>query len=161
MQLNRLILIRHGAAAGRAASGGDRERALSPEGRRAISTLAPRLAPFGAPQSILCSPARRTRETLEILIRALNWTVAPAWEDRLYPGDNLALPACLREIDDASEQVVVVGHNPDIAEFAAHLGDSPELREFRPGAAAVFETSDPWSKLESAQRPILIAYYVP
>jgi len=62
--LRRLILIRHGAAAAQTATGEDRERALTPEGRRAIAKLAPRLATIGAPDAILCSPARRTRETL-------------------------------------------------------------------------------------------------
>jgi phosphohistidine phosphatase len=153
-----LILVRHGAAAARAESGGDLERPLTAEGRQAIKALAQRLSAHGPPDAILRSPARRTAETLEVLVRALSWTVPPVIDDRLYPGDSPALLRCLHELDPALERVLVVGHNPDIAELAAYLGGGSAPREFRPGAAAVFETAEPWSKLGSRTTTLVAAY---
>ena len=157
--MRRLLLVRHGAAAAQAAKGEDHERPLSAEGRRALGLLAPKLAAFGPPESILCSPSRRTRETLEILTHALGWSIPPSLEDQLYPGEYLSLLHSLRGLDPSLERVLVVAHNPGIGELVGRLsGNAPELREFRPGSAALFEIATPWFELER-EPAVLLAFY--
>lgn len=161
MGLRRLILIRHGAAVSQAESGGDRERSLAREGRRALGALAPQLGAWGAPDEILCSPARRTRETLEVLVQALDWAAVPSLEEDLYPGDYLVLLHRLWTLDPVLKRIAIVGHNPGIGELAARLSENASsLREFRPGAVAVFEVDAPWSEL-GAHNAKLVATYAP
>jgi phosphohistidine phosphatase len=159
--MTQLILVRHGAAAARAESNDDRERALTLEGRSAIAALAPHLVRFGPPDLSLCSPARRTLETMEILLRTLAWTGPPTQDERLYPGDYWPLLHRLRIIDPALERVLVVGHNPGIGELAAHLaGHRSPIHEFRAGAAAVFEFAERWPELATSSVE-LIAFHAP
>src|SRR5579871_4284851 len=96
--VSRLLLIRHGAAAAEA-PGGDRERPLTLEGRQAVAALAARLRPFGAPDAIFCSPARRTVETWEILAGALAPAPTPDCSDWLYLADHSLLLHHLRALE--------------------------------------------------------------
>src|SRR5215472_10432095 len=95
--LKQLLLMRHAAAAGKSAGGTDRDRPLTPDGRRAAETLGRRLKSDGiSPDLVLCSPARRARETLEGLAEALDALPPADLDDALYLADSPTLLAQLR-----------------------------------------------------------------
>jgi phosphohistidine phosphatase len=148
-----LLLLRHGAAAAKAAAG-DRERALTSEGRRAVQALAGRLRSRGIqPDLVLCSPARRTRETLELLEAA--WATRPeaTIEEPLYLADAASLLLRLRAAEPEAGGVLLVGHNPGLEELARTLAGpgNQSLRAGLPTAGlVVFDISAPWSGLAPA-----------
>ncbi len=94
----------------------DFDRPLGPRGRRDAPTMARALAGFGfAPSRVLCSPARRTRETLALM--ASEWRVPePVFVDALYEADASALGDVLAA--EGADGTLLVGHAPGLRDLA-------------------------------------------
>lgn len=161
--MNRLYLMRHAPAGPRPAGSGDRDRRLTPAGRRAVKALATRLKSAAvAPAIALCSPARRARESLDLLRAELGWDGAVTVEEPLYLADAPTLLARLRAVDAAVDSVLLVGHNPGLEDLTRMLAPCAAhgLEAGFPAAGlAVFEVPGPWSALgrTSARLAALIA----
>jgi phosphohistidine phosphatase len=114
------VIVRHAEAA---AGHPDELRTLTPEGREQARRLGERLRSEGvAPDTIVCSPLLRARETA----RALGLG-EPEVDERLAPG---ATPDDVRGVAEGrGATVVVVGHQPDCGRAAAALagGDEPRF----------------------------------
>lgn len=117
----RLVLLRH-ARAVPPAHGDDHERPLEPSGRREAAATARRLRALGwAPERILCSDARRTRETAEAC--AGEWPDLPVAEPspQLYAATREVVADVVAGLSDAAATVWVIGHNPTMEELAERL----------------------------------------
>ena len=103
---------------------------------------------------MLCSSARRTRETLDGIRPSLGKHVRIEIEDGLYGAGVDVLVTRLQTIDDTTRSVVVIGHNPGLAELvgllSAHDPALPNPHGVPTGAIAVFSFVGPWSRLGSA-----------
>jgi phosphohistidine phosphatase len=102
------------------------------------------------PELVLCSPSKRTRETLERL--GLGDGTEVRIEDELYAASAGELLGALHEVPDAFESVMVIGHNPGMERLALELaagGDELDrMREKFPTAAlATLELDGSWSEL--------------
>ena len=142
--MQRLILLRHGKADSVSGTGGDLERGLTDRGRRDAALMGRVLADAGfAPDLVMVSSARRTRETWDELEPAF-----PAAKVEFSRGLYLATAQHLAHSVDASGDeagcLMIVGHNPGLHELAiaragaAALDDSGVLDSFPTSAAAVF-----------------------
>lgn len=152
--MRRLLLVRHAAAAEKPAGGTDRDRPLTPEGRRAAETLGRRLgADELHPDHVLCSPARRTRETLDALEAALGPLPSADFDEALYLADARTLLDHLRAAPATATCLLLIGHNPGLEELVRALAarTSTALRSGLPAAGlAVFEISGSWPALGRA-----------
>ena len=122
-----LLLLRH-SKAGLGAP--DRDRGLTGRGRRQAAAAGRYLAAEGLlPDIVICSDARRTRETLDGL--ALEEGTAVRFTPELYDGHVPELVGLVRGIeDDDASQVLVVGHNPTVSDAGRYLareGDPASL----------------------------------
>lgn|SRR6185295_4057690 len=117
-----------------------------------------------APALVLCSSARRTRETLDRVSAALG----PAEiliEPDLYGASSEDLLQRLREVPDEVESVMLVGHQPAIQDLALRLAaEGPELEalrgKFPTAALATLTFEGDWSEL-GQQGSQLAAYVKP
>ena len=134
-----LLLLRH-AKAGVGAP--DRERGLTGRGRRQSAAAGRYLAAEGLlPDFVICSDARRTRETLDGL--ALGDGPAVQFTPDLYDGHVPELLGLVRGIEDAGvSRVLVIGHNPTISEAGRHLA-----REGKPASLSRLALGMPTSGL--------------
>lgn len=142
-----LYLMRHGKSAWDDAETGDHDRTLAPRGFKAAGDVGRRLAADGArPQLVLCSTARRTSDTLDLVLEHLDAHPTVERESGLY----LCGPRVLLErIKDAPAEVdslMVVAHNPDLhavsLALAGHGDDEAHVAlkmKFPTAACAVFE----------------------
>ena len=155
--MRRLILLRHGKAEASAPSGGDAERGLTERGRRDSALMSLRLAQAGlAPDLVLVSAARRTRETWDEAAPAF-----PGAEVRFDPGLYLASAQRLSSAVAAHPESVclmLVGHNPGLHElaldYAMALGAPLDrLDAFPTAAVAVFLQTDRDWTLEAVWSP--------
>jgi phosphohistidine phosphatase len=160
--VKRLFLLRHAKSSWDEEGLADRDRPLAGRGRRAAKAMARHLKDEKiAPELVLCSPARRTRETLE--------RIGPSGEvrieDDLYGASATGLLGRLQEVPDEVESVMLIGHNPAIEELAlglaaggARLEDME--RKFPTGALATLTVPDSWRELgpDSAE---LVAFVAP
>ena len=154
--MRRVYLLRHAKSSWKDRSLADRDRPLAGRGRRAARAIADHLGAEGVrPELVLCSPARRARETLERVEGALGDEVEAVFEEGLY-GASGAGRGCWRAFARSPEvgSVLVIGHNPGLEQLALALAsDGAELarmREKYPTAAlaTIDLPADRWSALE-------------
>ncbi|MGG8405184.1 SixA phosphatase family protein [Streptomyces sp. 12297] len=151
----RLLLVRHAKAVPKGAEAEDFDRALSDGGRADAPRTGRRLAESGLrPDLALCSPARRTRQTWQLLAPALTNPPSAVYDDRLYNAPPNALVTVLAERAAGLGCVVLVGHNPGIHELATALcGSGPgklldEIREgFPTSGLVVIDLPNGWDDL--------------
>ncbi len=157
--MKRLLLLRHAKSSRDNARLKDFDRPLAKRGREAAPEIGRHMRKAGwQPDLVLCSTAKRTQETAELVLAELGGKAEVRFVDALY----LAAPEqMLKEIHAVGPKVgtlLVVAHNPGTALLANYLAASGDkkalhhLREKFPTAAlAVFEIDvDSWSKFDRA-----------
>lgn len=115
----RLILIRHAKSSWDDPTQDDHDRVLNTRGRHAAPAIGGWLAMRGyEAEQVLCSTAARTRETLDRL--AIGAAALPVrYERRLYHATSDRMLGLLHTAE--AESVLMIGHNPGIADFARRL----------------------------------------
>ncbi|HUZ90546.1 MAG TPA: histidine phosphatase family protein [Methylocella sp.] len=129
----RLLLIRHAEAAVHAPQG-DLQRPLTARGHADAARMGAYSQTSGlVPDLALVSPARRARDTLDVMVREFRQKPACEIEHLLYGADVGVLRELLERISPCVKTLLIVGHNPGLAEFARFLLDGPNnapLRHF-------------------------------
>ena len=125
-----LMLLRHAKAAVAEADEQDINRDLTPRGRRAAQAMGRFIEARGPkPELVLCSPARRARETWQLVARELSNAPPPTIDAKLYDfGDGSALLESLNRHGEERNTVLIVGHNPAIVELAVKLVRNGDLK---------------------------------
>jgi phosphohistidine phosphatase len=159
-----LYVLRHAKSSWEEPGQDDHDRPLAPRGRRALTALRRHVREGGIrPELVLCSPARRTRETLEGVDPGGEVLI----EEGLYTASGAQVLERLRQVPDEVRSVMVVGHNPAMQALVLRLagtdshrasdaldtaGGYPNLgavqRKFPTGALATLSFQGPWSELE-------------
>jgi phosphohistidine phosphatase len=152
-----LLLLRHAKAAAAERGMADRDRPLTSRGHRDARLMASAIASGGSPDLILCSPARRTRETLDEIVGALGAEPKVIIASGLYGTQSGTYADIVGLLGDASKRLLVIGHNPTIhATALAFAGKG--ARAQRAALAAKFPTSslavialegDTWSAIKA------------
>ena len=118
--MKRLILTRHAKSSWDDPATPDHDRPLNERGKAAAAELGTWLASRGyVPAEVLCSDALRTRGTWSGLAPALPGTPILHLKPALYHAGPDVMLAVLRHA--TQECVMMIGHNPGTAEFAARL----------------------------------------
>lgn len=136
--MRELILLRHAHAEPATPSQSDHDRPLSLRGLAEGDAAAQWLkAQALKPTHVLCSPSRRTRQTLERVLETLGY-VEVRYEPRIYDAAPGTLMAVLDEHADV-DRVLMVGHNPGFEQTAAllHSGQSGDFRGMPTAGIAV------------------------
>jgi phosphohistidine phosphatase len=155
-----LLLLRHAKSSWDDPALADHDRPLAPRGLRAAKRIGARLRTDQTPiDLVLCSSARRARETLSL--------VAPPGEieieDGLYGASAEGLLERLRRVGDDVRSVMLVGHNPAMQDLAIGLlsgADQDAIGKFPTGALATLTFSGSWRSL-AAGRADLVTYLKP
>jgi phosphohistidine phosphatase len=151
--MKRLYLLRHAKSSWDDPTLADHDRPLAPRGRRAAKVMAEHLRREGiAPELVLCSPSRRTRQTLKRLAPGLGKNADVLIEPELYAASAAALLEVLHEVPGELESVMLIGHNPGIQDLALSLAGTgseiPRLRgKFPTAALTTLELSGTWREL--------------
>lgn len=108
-----VLLLRHGKSKRGPEYETDFERPLAKRGRRDAARMGEFLAEQDLlPDVILCSPAKRARETAERCADAADYQGEIRYEESLYDGNEESYLELLWSLDDAIGRVLFVGHNP-------------------------------------------------
>jgi phosphohistidine phosphatase len=140
-----LIVLRHAkAVAGLELA--DIDRPLNDRGRRdAVATGKWLRDEKLLPDAVLCSPAVRTRQTLDGLALP-SGTASVSYESRIYGNDPDALLDLIHRTGDDVGRLLVIGHNPSVHQLAYDLtGGPPELDRFPTCALALIELPGSWA----------------
>jgi phosphohistidine phosphatase len=153
--VSELYLLRHAKAAPPEEAAGDRERPLEQRGRRAAQAVAAWIAERRlSPELVLCSPALRTRQTLDLVAPAFARPPRIRIEEALYLATAPQLLARLRQLPETASSVMLVGHNPGLYELSHLLADATtgplvaRLAAFPTGALASYAITTAWPALD-------------
>lgn len=132
----KLIIIRHAAAIERSFEIPDQQRYLTPKGRAFMRNTARTMIKKGfEPGIILTSPLVRAVQTAEIMAEALTYVVPVIVTDELSTGfDAGALRRLLKEFQQTDE-LAIVGHEPDLSAVVSTLLFLKEGFSFKKGTA--------------------------
>lgn len=159
----KLILVRHGKSSWDT-NHSDHDRPLASRGIKAAEKIGDWLN-FNKhhPDSVLCSSAVRTRQTWDIIKAQLPAVKHEKHVKELYGASGRMMFMHLQGL--TGETVLMVGHNPGMAEFAHRLLlNPPETTQFRrfPTCATLvckFQT-DHWKSIKLGHA-ILLDFVVP
>jgi phosphohistidine phosphatase len=127
-----LLLLRHAEAAAAHHGQADIDRPLSDQGRaEAIDAAGCMAAAQLRIDTVLVSPALRTRETASIVAAELDIADELRFEPALYLGEPAALLPPLQRCPDSAQTVLVVGHNPGLSELAQQFMGGKQRIEMR------------------------------
>jgi phosphohistidine phosphatase len=138
--MQQLVLFRHAKATPADDESQDFQRALAPQGRADAPRIAALLAAAGAaPEIVLVSEARRTRETWELAEPSFPMAdVRFVQELYLAPAETLMEHA----VATGASRVMVIAHNPGLQDLALQLcpprsADAVRLQRKFPTSAAI------------------------
>ena len=158
MTMRTLILLRHA----KAETPGDLldfDRALTERGNADADAAGVWLANEKLrPDLVICSPAKRTRQTWQAAAVALAQgdpaRSAPEvhYEDGLYFGARTEVFDLVRAVPDTVRTILVVGHNPTMSEVSAMLVPDDQYNgvtfELKTSGIAVHTSEKPWSEAQ-------------
>ncbi len=159
--MKRLLLLRHTTSERNHPAREDHSRPLSPLGRDEAPLIGSFLAAEAlTPDLVLCSTARRTRDSLSLINSRLTAAPPADFDETIYSASAAALFGLIRQTPPDARSVMILGHNPSIGEIAAHLtgpGSSPDavkslLLDYPPGGLAHLEFDvTRWSEIAVGQ----------
>ncbi len=123
-----LSLLRHAKSSWSNPALPDRERPLATRGVTDAPLMGKAMAERGIdPELVLCSSARRTRDTLDLVLPELRVEPKIVYVDALYHASPEEMLEMLHGIQPGANRVMMVGHNPEIQAFALDLvGSGPK-----------------------------------
>jgi len=155
-----LLLLRHAKSSWDDPALADHDRPLAPRGRRAARAIGSFLSDHEIPISlVLCSSARRARDTVELAEPAGELQI----EEALYGASAGELLERLRRLPEEADVVMLVGHNPSIEQLAFGLATNPDElagRKYPTGGLAWLSLSGPWESLAPG-RAELVSFVTP
>jgi phosphohistidine phosphatase len=117
-----LSLLRHAKSSWKHPALPDHDRPLNTRGMTEAPVMGKVMSKHGLdPDLVLCSTARRTRDTLQLVLPELKTEPRIVYEDDLYHGTPAEMLDLLHEVGAGTGQVLLVGHNPELQSFALDL----------------------------------------
>ena len=132
----KLIFVRHAAAIERSIGISEETRYLTSEGRIFFRKTARTMLKNGIePSLILTSPLIRAVQTAEILAETLSYIGPLVVADELAPGFDIPALQKLFSTYQSVNELVLVGHEPDLSSIVVSLLNLPSGFNFKKGAA--------------------------
>ena len=156
-----LTLLRHAKSSWKDTSLQDRERPLNRRGQRDAPVIAERIKESGIrPSLILSSPAVRAWTTAKSIAHEIGYPIEfLQQEQRLYHASTRNLLVVIAEQDEGFNNLMIVGHNPGLTDFANHL--IPGLTHNIPtcGFVSLEIDCDNWNLDQEAENELLVYDY--
>ena len=122
-----LLLMRHAKSSWGNPSLSDHDRPLNKRGEKACRTMGTFLSQQNrVPDKIICSTAKRARETVTGLLETLSIECEIVYTRALYLADVDTMLEQLHPLSIEFRVVMLVGHNPGMDEFLEVICNEPE-----------------------------------
>jgi len=151
-----LSLLRHAKSSWNNPAVPDHDRPLATRGVVDAPLMGRAMTERGIdPDLVLCSSARRTRDTLALVLPELKVEPKVVYEDALYHASAAEMLEMMRAVPPGASRLMLVGHNPEIHALALDLvGSGPKhyrdkLKDKYPtaGLVVVNFTSGAWQSV--------------
>ncbi len=154
-----LVILRHAKAADPVGTA-DVNRPLTKRGQRDAVVAGEWLTSAGyPPDAVLCSPARRTRETWHGVATALVRAPEVSYVDSLYAAGGPELVQAIGAVDPQAQTVLLIGHNPALSELSALLDPAQADPEgLSTAGIAIHSWDGAWSDCGTAPAKLVAAH---
>lgn len=140
-----LYVLRHGKSDWDADYKDDFDRPLADRGVASAGRVGRFLAGIEeTPEIVVASKALRAATTAEIAIKLGKWDCDLVLDDGLYGASSAKMLRTVRNLDDAFESAMIVGHEPVCSEFVSELIGSAWLRFPTAALARIDFDVDAW-----------------
>ena len=153
-----LTLVRHAKSSWRDTSLSDRQRPLNKRGERDAPKMGKRIAEHGIrPSLIISSPATRAWSTAKVVAAKISYPVEFLQrEDDIYLASLDRLLEVVASQDAGFNNLMVVGHNPGMTDFANFLVPGLTANLPTAGLVSVEIDADDWSLYTQPQARLLV-----
>ncbi len=156
-----LLILRHAKSSWKNEKLKDFDRPLKHRGEEAANLIGKVLVMAElVPQVILSSPAQRAKQTTELVVAETKFKGELKYVDAFYMGEPENYILALKELPDAIERVMVVGHNPGLEALLQMLDG--KVSSLTTGALAYLSLDiKHWSDLTNGTVGELISFWEP
>jgi phosphohistidine phosphatase len=142
------ILVRHAKSDWEDANLDDKQRPLSPRGKKAAVLLGEKIQQLGmTPDRILCSGALRATQTLQGILQVLSqYSLVPVPEILYFENLYLANPETITKVvasnHGGKQKLMCIGHNPGMEILASQL--AKQTLQMKTAHMIVLRKNTPW-----------------
>jgi len=157
-----LILIRHAKSSWADTTQSDFDRPLNERGEKEATEMGEKLKERQIlPDLMICSKAKRTKQTAKRLARILNCDAdAILKQEKLYHCIPSVFEDVIFEVPDTVKTLVVVGHNPGITEFVNELAGQLIIDNMPTCGIIAFRfEAEGWNQIALATKRIIFFDY--
>ncbi len=146
-----LFILRHAKSSWDNQALSDFERPLNERGLEAAPLIGETMkANQFQPATIISSPARRAKQTAEIIREIAGVESEIKFDERIYEASPARLLEVVSEQNEKTESVLLVGHNPGLERLVKFL--TGELQPMPTAALAVVDLeTNRWSEVSSSK----------
>jgi phosphohistidine phosphatase len=127
-----LSLLRHAKSSWDDPALGDFDRPLNKRGETAAPRVGAYMSKHGiAPDLVLCSPAARARQTLDLVLPHLSGGPTVVYEEGFYLAAPSVMLARVQHIEAKVRHVLLVGHNPGLQALALELAGTGKAQSLQ------------------------------
>ena len=120
-----LTMLRHAKSSWGDTSLSDKERPLNGRGKSQAQQMGTHLTQKEIePELIICSTAKRARQTLKQIMTHWQTNANVIYEDRLYLASTNSIVTLLAEHGSSVSHIMIIGHNPGFHQLASTLADT-------------------------------------
>ena len=117
-----VLILRHAKSDWGQPGLADFDRPLNKRGFKDAPRMGEVLALYDlVPDRIIASPAKRAKQTAELVAGACGYKQSIQWAQNFYGGNSGDLIMALQGLPDPVERAMLVGHNPTMEETASDL----------------------------------------
>jgi phosphohistidine phosphatase len=144
-----LYLVRHAKSSWKYPNLDDFERPLNKRGRKNAPFTGEILKELKvSPDLIISSPANRAAMTARIIAAKIDYPLENIrYSETIYDFSESALIHVVKQIDDAVNKAMIVGHNPATNGLANYIGDQPISNIPTAGVFCVDIDISSWAKI--------------
>ena len=155
MTTRTLVILRHAKAANPEGVP-DADRPLTDRGHADAAAAGAWLLHSGlVPDLVLCSPARRTRQTWHGVALALPTAPQVRYEEPIYGAPVRTLLATVRAAAEEATTVLLIGHNPGLSELCALFDPQhADTEGLRTAGIAVHTLIGAWTDFGNSTAPL-------
>jgi phosphohistidine phosphatase len=120
--MKNILILRHAKSSWKEANLPDHERPLNKRGRRDAPQVGALIKQENLmPDLVLCSTARRARETIQAVVDECGYEGEIRYIPDLYHPEVQEIASILGSLDDTIQTVMLVGHNPELEELVNEI----------------------------------------
>lgn len=150
--LRRLIFMRHAEAQMPQYGKTDKDRSITMEGMQQLDVLRLKLhGKLTGVDYVVCSNAKRTRQTLEGIKPLLPANIEIIFDDNLYQSKQETIWDMISAVDSKYKGIILIAHNPGLSQAVQWIADvnGRSVRQLPTSGIAICSTKSPWNELSA------------